>query len=172
MNLKMIGKNISITKAMEEVLTEKLSKLDKFFDTDVEARVAVSATRTTQKIEVTIPLGSGIIRSEVQDEDLYNAADLAVEKLARQLRKYKEKLIRKGHDTIRYENIETPSSDTETMEIVKRKRFVYKPMSEEEAMLQMNLLGHDFFVFRRAEDDMFCLLYISKDGNYGIIEQE
>ena len=104
---------------MEEVLTEKLSKLDKFFDTDVEARVAVSATRTTQKIEVTIPLGSGIIRSEVQDEDLYNAADLAVEKLARQLRKYKEKLIRKGHDTIRYENIETPSSDTETMEIVK-----------------------------------------------------
>ena len=71
MNLKMIGKNISITKAMEEVLTEKLSKLDKFFDTDVEARVAVSATRTTQKIEVTIPLGSGIIRSEVQDEDLY-----------------------------------------------------------------------------------------------------
>lgn len=174
MELKITGKNVRVTDAMENVLTTKLGKLDKFFDKEVSAKVLVSASKNLQKIEVTIPIGSSIIRSEVEDPDLYNATDMAVEKLARQIRKNKEKLIRKGHDTIRYENVGDYLAQEEGGhgEIVKRKRLGYKPMSEEEAIMQMELLGHDFFIFHRAEDDVVCILYLRGDGDYGIIEQE
>ncbi len=172
MGLTIIGKNIRVTDAMEKVLTTKLSKLDKFFENEVDVKALVSAAKNLQKIEVTIPIASTVVRAEVEDEDLYNAADMAVEKLARQIKKNKDKLIRKGHDTIRYENIANVIAEEEEAKIVKRKRFGYKPMSEEEAILQMDLLGHDFFVFRRAEDDITCVLYIRGDGNYGILEQE
>lgn len=174
MELKITGKNVRISDAMEKVLSTKLGKLDKFFEKEVSAKALVSASKNLQKIEVTIPIGSGIVRAEVEDADLYDATDMAVEKLARQIRKNKEKLIRKGHDTIRYENIgaEFDSDEDIQASIVRRKRLEYKPMSEEEAVMQMELLGHDFFLFHRAEDDVVCLLYLRRDGDYGIIEQE
>lgn len=174
MKLTITGKNIHIGAEREKNLTTKLSRLEKYFNEDATVKAVVSKTKNLEKIEVTIPLENGFIRAEAEEDDLYNATDLAVDKLARQLRKNKEKLIRKGHDTIRYENVESVavSEDNQEPKIVRRKKFGYKPMSEEEAVLQMEMLGHNFFIFTRDIDDSVCLIYTRSDGDYGIIEQE
>lgn len=177
MRVAITGKHIEITDSMRNQTEAKLSKLDKYFNQEVDVKVSVSAFRNNQKIEVTIPVNRSVIRAEATDSDLYNAMDLVVDKLGRQLRKHKTKLMNKGHDTIRFENIEgyipmEEENEPADARIVKRKRFEMRPMTEEEAILQMELLGHSFFAFTHADTDTIAVLYKRKDGQYGILESE
>lgn len=162
-----------MTEAMEGNFETKLSRLDKYFNGEQEAKVTVSNLKNQQKVEVTIPFNTGVVRAEAIDDDVYNALDLAIEKLKKQLAKQKDKLMKKPHGSIRFESIESyePAGHQEEDEkIIRRKEFEYKPMSEEDAILQLELLGHDFFVFDNFETNKVSVVYKRKDGNYGLIE--
>ncbi len=176
MRVILSGKQIDITDAMRSSIDTKLSRLDKYFNEDVTARVTVSVFKNMHKIEVTLPVGKSVMRAESADTDMYNATDVVIDKLGSQVRKHKTKLMDKGTKTIRFENVESyiPKDDENNGngKIVKRKRFGFRPMSEEEAILQMELLGHNFFVFTSSETDMVTVIYTRKDGNYGILEPE
>lgn len=176
MRVILSGKQIDVTDAMRNSVDTKLSRLDKYFSEEIIARVTASVVRNLHKIEVTIPVGSTVMRAEATDTDLYNATDIVVDKLGRQIRKHKTKLMDKGHETIRFENVESyiklSEEENENGKIVKRKKFGFKPMSEEEAILQMEMLGHSFFVFTHADTDDVAILYKRKDGNYGILEAD
>lgn len=176
MLVSILGRNLKVTEAMEYNFENKLSRLDKYFTEEVEAKVTASHQKNQMKVEVTIPFRTGMIRAEAEDMDLYNGLDTVIDKLSKQLSKQKERMERKHADTIRYESIEdyVPSEDEmqEEEKIVKRKEFVYKPMSEEDAILQMELLGHDFFVFDNFETEKVAVLYKRKDGHYGLIEHK
>ena len=176
MLVSILGRNLKVTEAMEYNFENKLSRLDKYFTEEVEAKVTASHQKNQMKVEVTIPFRTGMIRAEAEDMDLYNGLDTVIDKLSKQLSKQKERMERKHSDTIRYESIEeyVPSEDEiqEEEKIVKRKAFEYKPMSEEDAILQMELLGHDFFVFDNFETEKVAVLYKRKDGHYGLIEHK
>lgn len=172
MLVNILGRNLKVTEAMELNFEEKLSRLDKYFTQEVEAKVTVSHQKNMMKIEVTIPFKTGMMRAEAQDLDLYNGLDQVIDKLQKQLSKQKHRMMRKPGDTIRYESIEDfePQDGHEEEKIIKRKVFEYKPMSEEDAILQMELLGHDFFVFDNFETKKVTVVYRRKDGHYGLIE--
>lgn len=176
MRVILSGKQIDVTDAMRTSVDTKLSRLDKYFSDEVIARVTASVVRNLHKIEVTIPVGNTVMRAEATDTDLYNATDMVVDKIGRQIRKHKTKLMDKGHETIRFENVESyirlSEEENENGKIVKRKKFGFKPMSEEEAILQMEMLGHNFFVFTHSETEDVAVLYKRKDGNYGILEAD
>ena len=168
------GEKIEITPAIKAYIEEKISKLDKYFDdtSDMVASVVVKIRGNEQKMEITIPAHHYTLRSEESHSDLYAAIDLTVDKLERQIRKHKTKINSKvKHNLI--QNFDTTLEDEyeqDDMIVLKRKQVEMKPMSEEEAILQMEMLGHSFFVFKNAETESICVLYIRKDGNYGIIE--
>lgn len=173
MLVSILGRNLRVTEAMEGNFETKLSRLDKYFNGEQEAKVTVSNLKNQQKVEVTIPFNTGVVRAEAIDDDVYNALDLAIEKLKKQLAKQKDKLMKKPHGSIRFESIESyePAGHHEESEkIIRRKVFEYKPMSEEDAILQLELLGHDFFVFDNFETNKVTVVYKRKDGNYGLIE--
>jgi len=176
MRVILSGKQIDVTDAMRTSVDTKLSRLDKYFSDEAIARVTASVVRNLHKIEVTIPVGNTVMRAEATDTDLYNATDMVVDKIGRQIRKHKTKLMDKGHETIRFENVESyirlSEEENENGKIVKRKKFGFKPMSEEEAILQMEMLGHTFFVFTHSETEDVAVLYKRKDGNYGILEAD
>ncbi|OPJ56045.1 ribosome hibernation-promoting factor, HPF/YfiA family [Alkalithermobacter paradoxus] len=175
MDIKIVGKNIDLTEGIKTSIQDKLGKLGKYFTNEVEIRATVRAKKARQTIEVTvIPISGSILRAEQSEENLYAAIDGVVDKLSRQLRKYKTRLIDKGHQSIRFENIsdEPEVKDDNDIRIMRRKKFGFKPMSEEEAILQMELLGHNFFVFTNAETDELAIVYKRKEGDYGIIEPE
>lgn len=171
------GRNIDITPGLKEAVEQKLGKLEKYFTPETEIIVTLSVERDRQKIEVTIPVKGNIIRSEQESTDMYVSIDLVEEVIERQLRKYKTKLIAKhqgGHD-FRDEFIEDDSSsvlDIDEIEIVRTKRFGIKPMFPEDACIQMELLGHNFYVFSNAETDEVNVVYKRKNGSYGLIEPE
>ncbi|WP_125153370.1 ribosome hibernation-promoting factor, HPF/YfiA family [Clostridium rectalis] len=175
MRITVTGKNIEITKALRGVVEKKIEKLEKYFSPDVEAHATLSVQKARQIIEVTIPFNGVILRGEESTEDMYASIDLVVDKLERQIRKQKTKLQRRYHegalkfqfipDIIQEEGAEEPS-------IVRTKKFAIKPMSAEEAVLQMELLGHNFFVYESADDGEVNVVYKRKDGNYGLIEPE
>lgn len=175
MKLNYIGKNMNVTDALKEVTEKKLSKLDKYFQEDAEGNVTFSVEKNTQIIEVTITLPGTIIRAEESTNDMYGSIDKVVDVLDNQIRKHKTKLQNryKNNETIRFENVELlPSEDQgEKLNIVRRKKFGLKPMSPEEAILQMELLRHNFYVFLDAESEEVQVVYKRKDGNYGVIEQ-
>ena len=173
MRVTVNGKNVEITDALRSSVETKLSKLEKFFYTETEAKATLSVQRNRQIIEVTIPINGSFLRAEEATEDMYASIDGVVDKLTRQLRKHKTKLENRNnrYETIRFENI--PSFTEEESfepEIVKTKRFAMKPMSSEEAVLQMELIGHNFFVYSNSETDEVNVVYKRKDGNYGLIE--
>ncbi len=176
MKITVSGKNIQITDPLRSAVESKLARLEKYFNKEIEAKATLSTQKNLQKIEVTIPVNGTVLRGEEVQEDLYAAIDLVVDKLSRQLRKYKEKLKDREHETIRFENIEgftqIEMEEAPEYSIVRRKRVGMKPMMEEEAVMQMELLGHTFFVFLNAETDETNVVYKRKDGNYGIIEPE
>ncbi|SHI45941.1 SSU ribosomal protein S30P /sigma 54 modulation protein [Clostridium amylolyticum] len=176
MKVTVIAKNIQLTNALKEAVEKKISKLSKYFNSDVEAKATLSVQKNRQKIEVTIPFNGVILRGEESTEDMYKSIDLVEEKLERQIRKQKTKLARRQTgDSLRFSAIESLNGDyyeDEDAKIVKTKRFTIKPMNEEEALLQMELLGHSFFVFSNAETGDVNVLYKRKDGNYGLIEPE
>ena len=176
MKITLRGKNIEITEAIEEKVSEKLSKLDKYFivSENVEAKVLVRTYPYGQKIEVTIPTEYVLLRAEVVDQDLYNAIDLVIDKLEGQIRKYKTRLNRKSKDNKLAFNLASiePLEDEAEDVLVKTKTITPKPMDMEEAIMQMELIGHSFFVYRDTETDAISIVYRRNDGDYGLIETE
>ena len=176
MKITLRGKNIEITEAIEEKVSEKLSKLDKYLivSENVEAKVLVRTYPYGQKIEVTIPTEYVLLRAEVVDQDLYNAIDLVIDKLEGQIRKYKTRLNRKSKDNKLAFNLASiePLEDEEEDVLVKTKTITPKPMDMEEAIMQMELIGHSFFVYRDTETDAISIVYRRNDGDYGLIETE
>lgn len=172
MNIQITGRNIDVTDALRASVEEKLTKYQKYFKTDLEAFATMSVQKNRQIFELTIPLKNDVlIRVEEASEDMYTSIDLAVNKLARQIEKHKTKLEKRyrGHETIRFEQIPF-SSQEEDHTVVKTKKFPIKPMDQEEAILQMEMLGHNFFVFKNRETDEVNVVYQRKDGKYGLIE--
>lgn len=167
------GDKVNITESMSNYVNEKLSKLDKYMNTEsLRANVVVKIRNYTQKIEVTIPLKTLILRAEEEQQDFYMAVDLVISKLERQIRKNKDKLIKKekkGNKEFKMEEI-IPIESNEN--IIKRKKIDIKPMDEEEAILQMELLGHNFYLYKDSETNTVSVIYKRKDGGYGIIESE
>ena len=178
MEIYVRGDNIKVTKAIQDYAQEKLGKIEKYLgdSNNVRATVMVNVKGHRQKVEVTIPLKTVILRAEETREDLYAAIDVVVDKLERQIRKNKTKLQSKKMKEIfskdfMFESIEKVEEENED-KIVKRKKVEVKPMSEEEAILQMELLEHQFYIFKDAETDKVAVVYKRKEGNYGIIESE
>ena len=168
------GDKLEVTDAINNYVESKLDRLNKYFKEDnILANVLLRVRGNSQIIEVTIPTDKFILRSEEEDKDLYAAIDLVTDKLERQIRKNKTRLNRTKEDTV-YQNFnfdyEVESEEEEDEVIVKRKNIEMKPMDEEEAILQMNLLGHEFFVYKDMHTNKVCVLYKRKDGNYGLIE--
>ena len=175
MKFIIIGKNIDVTPGLREAVENKLGKLERYFTSDTEIHVTLSVQKGQQKIEVTIPVKGGIIRSEEKSSEMYVSIDLVEEIIERQLRKYKNKLVAKhqegGNFKQEFFDASTPEDDSE-IKIVRTKRFGIKPMYPEDACVQMDLLGHDFFVFCNAETDEVNVVYKRKNGAYGLIEPE
>lgn len=168
------GEKVEITEAIKNYIMEKIGKLDKYFQTpdEIKANVLVRIRGKEQIVEVTIPIKKIVLRCEERDEDLYKAIDLASDKLERQLRKNKTKMMKQKKDItkeMRFEELE-PIETKE--EIVKRKKVEMKPMNEEEAMMQMDLVDHDFFVYKDIDTKSVNVIYKRKDGTFGIIETD
>ena len=160
------------------MVEKKISKLEKYFGPNVESRATLSVQKNRQRVEVTIPFNGVILRGEEVTDDMYKSIDLVEEKLVRQIRKQRTKLSRKNNSgSLRYpefNSLEFKNEDTDedTSRIVKTKSFNVKPMSADEAVLQMELLGHSFFVYQDADTNNVSVVYKRKDGNYGLIEPE
>ncbi len=168
------GKNIEVTDNLRKAVQDKLGKLERYFTSETEIIVTLSVEKERQKIEVTIPVKGNIIRSEQVSNDMYVSIDLVEEVIERQLRKYKEKLIdrHQGGGNFRQEYIENETEPLEEVQIIRTKHFGMKPMYPEDACIQMELLGHNFFVFRNAESEEVNVVYKRKGGTYGLIEPE
>ena len=170
------GKNLEVTPSLREAVETKLGRLKKFFAPETEIIVTLSVEKERQKIEVTIPVKGSIIRSEQSSTDMYVSIDLVTEIIERQLRKYKTKLIERSQGVgsdFQKEFIESEAMDAEEdIRIVRTKKFGIKPMFSEDACVQMELLGHAFFVFFNAETEQVNVVYKRKDGSYGLIEPE
>jgi len=171
MEINIRGDKVKVTQSIKNYIEEKIGRLDKYFDdpSNTTASVIIRVKGINQIIEVTIPLKKIILRGEETHNDLYAAIDLVTEKIERQIRKNKTKIQKKAKESYGILlNFEEP--DQEENKIVKRKTLDTKPMSEEEAILQMEMLGHSFFIYKDDELDEICILYRRKDGNYGVIE--
>lgn len=175
MKFIIIGKNIEVTGGLKAAVEDKIGKLEKYFTPDTEVHVTLSVEKDAQKIEVTIPVKGNIIRSEQVSSDMYVSIDLVEEIIERQLKKYKTKIIDKKQEATSYfkqEFIEDETDDDEDIKIVRTKKFDIKPMYPEDACVQMELLGHSFFVFVNAETDEVNVVYKRKGGTYGLIEAD
>ena len=174
MKFVIVGKNIEVTPGLRAAVEDKIGKLEKFFTEETEVHVTLSVEKDRQKIEVTIPVKGNIIRSEQVSSDMYVSIDLVEEIIERQLKKYKNKLVDKkqGTDYFRPEFIEKDFMDEEEVKIIRTKKFDIKPMYPEDACVQMELLGHSFFVFHNAETDQVNVVYKRKGNTYGLIEPE
>lgn len=176
MNYIISGKNIDVTSGLREAIEQKLGKLERYFTPETDIIVTLSVEKERQKIEVTIPVKGTIIRSEQVSDDMYVSIDLVEEVIERQLRRYKKKIIDKHQEGPGYftsDFFDVPDEDeANDIKIVRTKRFGMKPMFPEDACVQMELLGHAFFVFRNAETDEVNVVYKRKNGSYGLIEPE
>ncbi len=176
MKFIIIGKNIDVTPGLREAVESKLGKLERYFTPNTEIHVTLSVQKGHQKIEVTIPVKGGMIRSEQESSDMYVSIDLVEEVIERQLRKYKNKLVAREQDggNFKQEFFESEDSieDDGEIKIVRTKKFGFKPMYPEDACVQMELLGHDFYVFCNAESDEVNVVYKRKNGTFGLIEPE
>ncbi len=186
MNFNIRGENIEVTSALKDYAEKKISKLDRYFDSPPvsEVRVNMRVHNNDQVIEVTIPMQGLLLRAEESNPDMYAAIDSVVSKLERQTKKYKTKVNRKSRQTSKEAQINAFNSMAATsvavkeeekdsaFEVVRNKRFNLKPMDAEEAILQMNMLGHNFFVFTNAETNETSVVYKRKDGKYGLIDTE
>jgi len=169
------GKNMEITEGLRGAVEEKIGKLERYFTPETEVHVMLSVERENQKIEVTIPVKGKIIRSEQTSSDMYVSIDLVEEVIERQLKKYKAKIVDKQQNAVSFSKTfieEEPEEDEEDIQIVRTKKFDIKPMYPEDACIQMELLGHSFFVFCNADTDEVNVVYKRKGGTYGLIEPE
>jgi ribosomal subunit interface protein len=178
MNYHIRGENIEVTPAIRQYAEKKISRLERYFNEAPNANVHVNLKvyqDKTSKVEVTIPLPELVLRAEERNQDMYAAIDLIVDKLERQIRKHKTKVNRKlreqGSTKELFSVNEEPNAEEESeLPIVRTKQFSLKPMDSEEAVLQMNLLGHNFFIYTDAETNATNIVYRRKDGKYGLIE--
>ena len=178
MKYQIIGKNIQVTDAISSAIEKKLSKMDKFFliNDEVECRAVVSVHGETQRVEITIFLPQMPLRAEVEDADLYAAIDLAIDKLVGQMRKVKTRMDRsRGResfaDAIRFQDLEDEEPSEEDV-VVRAKSYYLTAMKIDEAILRMEALGHDFFLYLDEDDDRVSVVYIRRDGGYGVIQAE
>ena len=174
MEFNILGKNIEVTEGIREHVEDKLGKLEKYFAPETRVNVTLSVEKDRHKIEVTIPVKGNIIRSEQVSNDLYVSIDLVEEVIERQLKKYKNKIVSKERNAgaFRQEYIEKDFADDDEIKIIREKKFDIKPMYPEDACVQMELLGHSFFVFNNAETDQINVVYKRKGNTYGLIEPE
>ena len=174
MKFIIVGRNIEVTPGLRAAVEEKIGKLDKYFNPDTEVHVTLSVEKDRQKIEVTIPVKGSIIRSEQVSNDMYVSIDLVEEIIERQLKKYKNKIVDKQQAVASFSKayVENDYTDDEEIKIVRTKKFDIKPMYPEDACIQMELLGHSFFVFCNAETDQVNVVYKRKGDTYGLIEPE
>lgn len=184
MNFTIRGQNLLLTDALRDYAAKKIGRLERYFEAapTSDVNVTLSVSKTMQIVEVTIPLPGILLRAEVRSEDMYASIDLVTEKLERQIRKHKTKANRKFRgDGIRslfkesYDGstaVRHLEEDDEELELVRTKRFNLKPMDVEEAILQMNMVGHNFFVFANADSKQVNVVYRRNDGKYGLIEQD
>ena len=168
------GKNIDVTEGLRSAVEEKLGKLDRFFAPETEVNVTLSVEKERQKIEVTIPVKGNIIRSEQVSSDMYVSIDLVEEVIERQLKKYKNKIVSKQQNAAAFaqEFVDKDFTDDEDVKIIRTKKFGIKPMDPEEACVQMELLGHNFYVFFNSETEEVNVVYKRKGSTYGLIEPE
>lgn len=176
MKINITGKNIELTDGIKTAVNDKLGKLGRYFTDDTVINVTLSVEKDRQKIEVTIPIKGQIIRSEQVSNDMYVSIDLVEEVIERQLRKYRTKLVSRQNEPREFfqeDFIDDEDIDEESPIKIKRtKHFGIKPMYPEDACVQMELLGHDFFVFRNAETDEVNVVYKRRGNTYGLIEPE
>lgn len=174
MKFTISGKNIEVTEGMKNAVTEKLGKLERYFTPETEIIVTMSVEKERQKIEVTIPVKGNIIRSEQVSNDMYVSIDLVEEVIERQLRKYKTKIVERQQEgsNFKKEFLEKEAEPAEEIKIIRTKHFGIKPMYPEDACIQMELLGHNFFVFCNAETEEVNVVYKRKGNTYGLIEPE
>lgn len=184
MNIQVRGDQLAVTEALRDYTEKKISKLQRYFESPLtsDVNVTLSVNRGLHTVEVTIPLPGVMLRAEEKSEDMYASIDLVVDKLERQIRKHKTKVNRRlrkaGVRNLFKESVENGANGAavqveeaeEELELVRTKQFTLKPMDVEEAILQMNLLGHNFFVFANAETDDVNVVYVRDDGKYGLIE--
>ena len=174
MRITITGRNIELKEGLKAAVEDKLGKLEKYFAPDTEVFVTLSVEKERQKIEVTIPVKGNIVRSEQVSNDMYVSIDLVEEVIERQLKKYKKKLISKQQNaaSFRKEFIEKETDVDDEIRIIRTKRFDMKPMYPEDACVQMELLGHNFFVFCNAESEEVNVVYKRNGNTYGLIEPE
>ena len=168
------GRNIEVTEGLRTSIEEKLGKLDRFFAPDTDVYVTLTVEKERQKIEVTIPVKGSIVRSEQVSSDMYVSIDLVEEVIERQLKKYKHKFLDKKQcaEEFNKEFVDKDFIDEAEIKIIRTKRFGIKPMDPEEACIQMELLGHNFYVFFNAESEEVNVVYKRKGSTYGLIEPE
>ena len=174
MKFIIIGRNIDVTEGLKSAVQEKLGKLERYFTPETEIHVTLSVEKDRQKIEVTIPVKGNIIRSEQVSSDMYVSIDLVEEVIERQLRKYKTKIVnqQQAGGNFQKEFVEDEFLEDEEVKIIRTKKFGIKPMYPEDACVQMELLGHNFYVFRNAETDVVNVVYKRTGNTYGLIEPE
>lgn len=174
MNYIISGKNIDVTEGLRQSIYDKLGRLEKFFSDGTNIQVTFSVEKERQKIEVTIPMKGHIIRAEQVSDDMYVSIDMVVEVIERQVTRYKKKILDQAQDAAYFKDnfIEEEDLDDEEIKIIRSKRFAVKPMYPEDACIQMELLGHNFFVFRNAETEEVNVVYKRKGNTYGLIEPE
>ena len=175
MKIIISGKNIDVTEGLRTAVQDKIGKLERYFTPETEVQVTLSVEKDRQKIEVTIPVKGNIIRSEQVSSDMYVSIDLVEEVIERQLKKYKNKFRSEqqaGAASVRTDFIEKDELHEDEIKIVRTKKFDIKPMYPEDACVQMELLGHDFYVFCNAETEEVNVVYKRKGNTYGLIEPE
>ena len=176
MKVNISGRNINVTNSLKDYAEKKVGKIAKYFDGEVEAQVTLSVEKDRHIVEVTMPVNGMILRGETETHDMYTSIDLVVDKLEKQIEKYKTKITKNVRKTSAKINGNVEKSayaktDGEP-KVVRTKRFALKPMDLEEALMQMELLGHDFFVFTNAQTELVNVVYKRRDGNYGLIEPD
>lgn len=173
MQISVRGKNVDVTDALRDYVLRKLKKLDRYFDGAGEGQVTLSVERDQHRVEVTITVNGLLLRGEELSSDMYASVDLVVDKLERQVDRYRTKISRR----VRTASMAAPLTVTEeeaddAPKVVRNKRFPMKPMNVEEAIMQMNLLGHDFYVFSNSDTELVNVVYRRRDGNFGLIEPQ
>jgi putative sigma-54 modulation protein len=167
------GKNIDITPALKDYVEKRVGKITKYFETLGEISVILTVAKGRHIVEVTVPVNGMLLRGEESTTDMYTSIDLVIEKLEKQIEKYKTKIARKLRGGVFKGDLAPGGRESDGDEVVvKTKRFAIKPMTTEEAIMQMNLINHDFFVFTNAETEDVNVLYRRRDGHYGLIEPE
>lgn len=168
------GKNIDVTEGLRSAVQDKIGKLERYFTPETEVHVTLSVEKERQKIEITIPMKGNIVRAEQVSDDMYVSIDLVEEIIERQLRKYKNKLVDQKQSAVSLSKafVEEDIEDDDEIRIIRSKKFAMKPMEPEEACLQMELLGHNFYVFRNATTDEVNVVYKRKENTFGLIEPD